>query len=64
MLVWRVEFYQNNIDNLDICTIAPSIDNCHSINERVSISSTKRVYDWLKETLIEYNKIKIGRAHV
>lgn len=48
----------NNIDDLDICTIAPSIDNCHSINERVSISSTKRVYDWLKETLIEYNKIK------
>ena len=48
----------NNIADLDICTIAPSIDNCHSINERVSISSTKRVYDWLKETLIEYNKIK------
>ncbi len=48
----------NNIDNLDICTIAPSIDNCHSINEHISISSTKRVYDWLKETLIEYNKIK------
>ncbi|MDE5538878.1 MAG: hypothetical protein K2J20_00120, partial [Bacilli bacterium] len=46
----------NNIENLDICTIAPTIDNCHSINERVSISSTQRVYDWLKETLIEYNK--------
>ena len=48
----------NNIADLDICTIAPSIDNCHSINERVSISSTKRGYDWLTETLIEYNKIK------
>lgn len=47
----------NNISNLDICTIAPTIDNCHSVNERVSISSTKRVYDWLKETLIEYNKL-------
>lgn len=45
----------NNIEDLDICTIAPTIDNCHSINERVSISSTKRVYDWLKETLIRYN---------
>lgn len=45
----------NNIDNLDICTIAPTIDNCHSINECVSISSTNRVYDWLKETLIKYN---------
>lgn len=48
----------NNIDDLDICTIAPTIDNCHSINERVSISSINRVYNWLKETLIEYNKIK------
>ncbi len=46
----------SNIDNLDICTIAPTIDNCHSVNERVSISSTIRVYNWLKETLIKYNK--------
>lgn len=46
----------SNIDNLDICTIAPTIDNCHSINERVSISSTLSVYNWLKETLIKYNK--------
>ena len=34
----------NNIENLDICTI-----------ERVIISSTKRVYDWLKKTLMKYN---------
>lgn len=47
-----------NINNLDICTIAPTIENCHSINERVSISSTKRVYEWLKQTLIKYNKEK------
>lgn len=47
----------NNIDDLDICTIAPTIDNCHSVDERVSISSTERVYDWLKETLIDYNRI-------
>lgn len=46
----------SNIKDLDICTIAPSIDNCHSINERVSISSTIRVYNWLKETLKRYNK--------
>ena len=45
----------SNIKNLDICTIAPTIDNCHSVNERVSISSTKRVYNWLKETLIKFN---------
>ena len=46
----------NNIPNLDICTIAPTIDNCHSVNERVSISSTNRVYEWLKDTLTEFNK--------
>ena len=46
----------NNISNLDICTIAPTIDNCHSVNERVSISSINRVYEWLKDTLIEFNK--------
>ena len=45
----------NNIENLDICTIAPTIYNCHSINECVSISSINRVYNWLKQTLIKYN---------
>jgi len=44
-----------NIKNLDMCTIAPTINDCHSINECVSISSTRRVYEWLKETLIKYN---------
>ena len=44
-----------NIPNLDICTIAPTISNCHSVNECVSISSTKRVYEWLKQALIKYN---------
>ena len=48
--------FSNNISNLDICTIAPTIDNCHSVNERVSISSVNRVYEWLKDTLIEFNK--------
>ena len=47
----------NHITDLDICTIAPTIDNCHSVNERVSISSTQRVYNWLKETLIRYNNM-------
>lgn len=46
----------NKIQDLDICTIAPTIENCHSINERVSITSTKRVYEWLKQTLIQYNQ--------
>ena len=47
-----------NIPDLDICTIAPTIENIHSVNECVSISSTKRVYEWLKETLIKYNSIQ------
>lgn len=46
----------NNIKNLDICTIAPTINNCHSVNENVSISSTERVYNWLKDTLKRFNK--------
>ena len=46
----------NTYKQLYNCTIAPTIDNCHSVNERVSISSTIRVYNWLKETLIKYNK--------
>ncbi len=46
----------NNIPSLDICAIAPNIDNCHSVNEQLSISSTQRVYDWLKDTLMEFNK--------
>ncbi|MBO5005070.1 MAG: beta-Ala-His dipeptidase [Clostridia bacterium] len=45
----------NNIENLDIVTIAPTIDDCHSINEKVSISSTLRVYEWLRETLKKFN---------
>lgn len=48
----------NNIKNVDICTIAPTIENCHSVNERVSISSTKRVYKWLKDTLIRFNELE------
>lgn len=46
----------NNIKDLDICTIAPTIENCHSVNENVSISSTNRVLKWLKETLLRFNK--------
>ena len=45
----------SNIQDLDICTIAPTIENCHSVNENVSISSTERVYKWLKDTLIRFN---------
>ena len=46
---------KENIKDVDICTIAPTMEDIHSVNERVSISSTKRVYEWLKETLKKYN---------
>ena len=46
----------SNIKDLDICTISPTIENCHSVNENVSISSIKRVYEWLKDTLIRFNR--------
>ena len=49
---------KENIKDVDICTIAPTMEDIHSVNERVSISSTKRVYEWLKETLIKYNSIQ------
>lgn len=51
------EILSSYIKDLDICTIAPTIDHCHSIKERVSISSTERVYNWLRKTLIKYNEI-------
>jgi len=50
----------SNIADLDICTIAPTINNCHSINECVSISSTNRVYNWLKVMLEKYNSFDKG----
>ena len=49
--------FSSNIQDLDICTISPTIQHCHSTNENLSISSTKRVYNWLKDTLQRYNKI-------
>ena len=45
----------NNIENLDIVTIAPTIEDCHSIKEKVSISSAIRVYEWLQKTLKKFN---------
>ena len=47
----------SNIESLDIVTIAPTISDCHTINEKVSINSTERVYEWLKETLKLYTKV-------
>lgn len=47
----------NNIDELDMVTIAPTINDCHTLKEKVSISSTIRVYDWLKETLKKFMEV-------
>lgn len=55
---YLINYAKENINNVDICTIAPTIEKCHSVNERVSISSTKRVYKWLKDTLIRFNKLE------
>ena len=45
--------FAENIENLDITVISPDVFDIHTINERVSISSTNRVYCWILETLKE-----------
>ena len=47
----------NNIKNLDMCTISPNVFNIHTTKERISISSTNRVYEWLIETLKVFNTL-------
>lgn len=41
--------FANKIKDVDICVIAPNIYDAHSPMERVSLSSTKRVYSWLEK---------------
>ena len=41
-----------HISGLDVCVIAPEIYDLHSVNERVSVSSISRVYEWVVETLL------------
>lgn len=43
--------FAENIDDVDVCVTAVDIFDLHSIKERVSISSVFRVYEWIKETL-------------
>ena len=46
--------FANKNPNLDICVIAPNIYDAHSPQERVSISSIKRVYNWLERIVEEF----------
>lgn len=48
--------FAKNIKDLDICTIAPNVYDIHTTSEKVSISSINRVYDWIVETLNDFNK--------
>lgn len=43
--------FKDNINNLSISVISPNIYDIHSINERVDINSTIRVYNWLVNVL-------------
>ena len=46
--------FSQNIPDIEICTIAPDIQNLHSPLERASLSSIDRVYEWVKEILKEF----------
>ena len=43
----------DNISNMDAISIGPNMWNCHSPNEQLSISSTKKVWRYLKLLLGE-----------
>ena len=48
--------FSKNIKDLDICTISPNVYDIHTTQERISISSINRVYEWLLKTLVELNE--------
>lgn len=43
--------FADNIPNADIVVISPDVFDIHTTKERVNISSTNRVYDWILESL-------------
>lgn len=52
--------FAENIEDIDVCVTAVDVFDLHSIKERVSISSVQRVYDWVQETLQDFErKLKI-----
>ena len=46
--------FRKKIDGIDICLIAPNLYDIHSPSERLSISSTQRVWEYLKKVLKEF----------
>lgn len=46
--------FASKIPDVDICVIAPNIYDCHSPQERVSLSSIDRVYSWLEKIVEEF----------
>ncbi len=45
--------FSEHIKDLDVCVIAPNLDDIHTVNESVEIDSVNRVYKWLIEVLKE-----------
>lgn len=48
--------FSEKIKGIDIGLLAPNLYDIHSVNEKVSISSTIRVYEYLKEVLKQLKK--------
>lgn len=46
--------FAENIEGLDVCVAAADIYDLHSTKERASISSINRTYDWILNSLIDY----------
>ncbi len=46
--------FSENIPDIEICTISSDIFNPHSPMEKACISSMDRVYEWIKEILVNF----------
>lgn len=52
----------NKISGLDIVSLGPNMDDIHTPKERLNISSTKRVYDYIVNVLEKSINIKIDSS--
>ena len=43
----------NNVENIDAISIGPTIDNPHSINEKLTISTVSKIYNVILKLIIE-----------
>jgi len=46
--------FAQKISGVNIVAIGPNIEDIHSTNEKVSVSSVERTYEWLMNLLVEY----------